>query len=116
MEIYSTITRIQLSGTHAFDGKIAYSLVIPLANFKQTRRMPGTEAIDETALSGLNLHLKLQGDTQHYKLTYDTEAFKASLKENLHNQGKALKSILQGQYVGKKPIKELTTDDFFDFE
>ena len=116
MEIYSTITRIQLSGTHSFDGQIAYKLVIPFANFKQKATLQGLEAIGEETLAGLNLHLKLQGDIQNYTITYDTEALKASLKSNVKKQGAVLKEILQGQYVGKQQTKELMAEDYFDFE
>jgi hypothetical protein len=116
MDIYSNITRIQLSGTHTFDGKLAYNLVIPLANFKQKGMLPEIETVGEESLAGLNLHLKLTGDTKNYKLSYDTEALKASLKANFDKQGQALKAILQGQYTEKKKVKELATDEYFDFD
>jgi hypothetical protein len=116
MDIYSNITQIQLSGTHTFDGQLAYNLVVPLANFKREAMLPAIETVGEESLAGLNLHLKLTGDTKNYKLSYDTEALKASLKANFGKQGKALKAILQGQYTEKKKVKELATDEYFDFD
>lgn len=116
MEVHSNVTRIQLSGTHTFDGRIAYNLVLPFANFKQKEDTSGLDEIGDDALAGLNLYLKLQGDVHNYSITYDAEAFRASLKNNFKEQGKALKGILQGKYVGKKHTKELAPDDYFEFD
>ncbi len=116
MDIDSNITPMQLSGTHTFDGKLAYNLVIPLANFKRKEIFQEIENIGEERLAGLNLHLKLVGDIHDYQVIYDTEALKAGLKVDLGKQGKALKEIFQGQYVDKKKVKELATDEYFDFD
>lgn len=115
MEVHTSLTSIQLSGTHAFDGKIAYNLVVPLknANPKEIRRqMP---EINEDALAGLNLYLKLEGTTQNYALRYGNSLFKLNIKKNFKRQGTILGDILQGN-TSPKRIKELSTDEYFDFE
>jgi hypothetical protein len=115
MEVHTSLTSIQLSGTHAFDGKIAYNLVVPLknANPKEIRRqMP---EINEEALAGLNLYLKLEGTTQNYALRYGNSLFKLNIKENIKRQGTILGNILQGN-ASPKRSKELSTDEYFDFE
>lgn len=116
MEVHSNITHIQIAGTHTFDGKVAYNFLIPLANFKQKQNASALEEAATDALAGLNLHLKLQGHANNYKITYDAEALKTDLQDKLREQGQALKTLLQGKYKGKKVIKELTPDDYFDFD
>jgi len=115
MEVHTSLTSIQLAGTHTFDGKIAYNLVVPLrnANSKEIRRqMP---EINEEALAGLNLYLKLEGTTQNYALRYGNSLFKLNIKENLKRQGTILGDILQGN-TSSKQAKELSTDEYFDFD
>jgi hypothetical protein len=115
MEVHTSLTSIQLSGTHAFDGKIAYNLVVPLknANPKEIRKqMP---EINEDALAGLNLYLKLEGTTQNYALRYGNSLFKLNIKENFKKQGAILGDILQGN-TSPKRTKELATDEYFDFD
>ena len=68
------------------------------------------------ALGGINLFLKLQGDSHNYQLSHDTEALKASLKNTLQEQGRALKALWQGSYQDKARVKELAPDDYFDFD
>lgn len=114
MEVHTSLTSIQLAGTHTFDGKIAYNLVVPLrnANSEEIRRqMP---EINEEALAGLNLYLKLEGTTQNYALRYGNSLFKLNIKENLKRQGTILGDILQGN-AAPKQAKELSTDEYFDF-
>ncbi len=115
MEVHSNVTRIRLSGTHTFDGKIDYNFVIPLTSFRQVgHSCPEEVAAD--ALAGINLFLKLRGDVNNYQITYDTEAFEASLKGKIQEQGQVLKQILQGKYKGKTKVKKLAPDDYFEFE
>ena len=115
MEVHSNVTRIQLSGTHTFDGKVDYSFVVPFTSFQQ----PGVDTLEEVdadALAGINLFLKLSGDVDNYRITYDTEALQDSLKGKLQEQGQALKDLLQGKYNGKVQLKELAPDDYFEFD
>ena len=115
MEVHSNVTRIQLSGTHTFDGKVDYNFVVPFTGFQQQGGgVPEEVAAD--ALAGINLFLKLRGDVDNYKITYDAEALQNSLKGKLQEQGKVLRDLLQGKYQGKTLLKELVPDDYFEFD
>jgi len=116
MEVHSNVTRIQLSGTHTFDGKIAYDLVVPFTNFRKRKQLQASEGISADALAGINLFLKLQGHVNDYTITYDTQALRRSLQEKWQAQGKALQEILQGKYQHKKQLKELSPNEYFEFD
>ncbi|OJW69347.1 MAG: hypothetical protein BGO68_02790 [Candidatus Amoebophilus sp. 36-38] len=115
MEVHTSVTSIQLSGTHTFDGDIQYNLIVPLqhATSKEIRRQ--LPEINEEALAGLNLYLKLEGNIHHYNLSYDNALFKANLKESLKKQRNILGEILQGKGLPKR-TKELSKEEYFDFE
>jgi hypothetical protein len=115
MEIHSSVTSIQLSGTHTFDGEIDYNLVVPIQNATSQEIKLKIPEINEEALAGLNLYLKLAGNVKDYTLRYDHILFKSNLKESLKKQGKYLNEILQGKGSSKRS-KELSTDEYFDFE
>lgn len=114
MEVHTSITSIQLSGTHTFNGKIDYDLVIPLQQADPKEIQQKFTEIDETALGGLNLYLKLEGNVKDYALHHDNTLLKKELKENLKRQGNLLGNLLKGKAV-KKQDKELATDEYFDF-
>jgi hypothetical protein len=115
MEVHTSVTSIQLSGIHTFDGKINYKIIVPLqqGTSKEIRRQ--LPEINEEALAGFNLYLKLEGDIHDYHLSYDHALFKANLKESLKKQGAILEEILQGRGITKR-AKELSKDEYFDFE
>jgi len=114
MEVHTSVTSIQLSGTHTFDGKIDYNLVIPLQQADRKEVKQSFTEIDETALEGLNLYLKLAGNVKDYTLHYDNTLLKKELKENFRKQGDMLGNLLKGKT--KKRDKELAADEYFDFE
>lgn len=114
MEVHTSVTSIQLSGTHTFDGKLDYSIVVPLRNSISKEIQRQIPEIDEQALAGLNLYLKLEGDANKYTLRYDHALFKLNLKENLKKQGNIFEQILRGE-VSRKRSKELSPDEYFDF-
>jgi hypothetical protein len=114
MEVHTSVTSIQLSGTHTFDGKIDYNLIVPLQQADPQEVKQSFVEIDEAALGGLNLYLKLEGNVKDYKLHYDNTLLKKDFKENLRKQGDMLGSLLKGKPT-KKQDKELATDEYFDF-
>lgn len=114
MEVHTSLTSIQLSGTHTFDGKIDYNLVIPIQQADPQEVKKNLTEIDEAALEGLNLYLKLEGNVKNYTLHYDNTLLKNELKENLRKQGDILGDLFKGK--AKKRDKELATDEYFDFE
>ena len=116
MHIYSNIIPLKISGTHTFDGKIAYNFVVPLAHAKESINPLSSEELTNDAFEGMNLHLKLQGYTHDYQITHDVEALKTDLKDKLRQQGGALKALFQGKYGIKKTIQELDLDDYLELD
>ena len=116
MEVHSNLTRIQLSGTHAFNGKVAYSFGVPFTGLQQAEMEGAPQEAGVDTLAGVDLFFKLQGNVNNYKISYDAEASQKSLKRAFKKQGKILNSIAQGNYQEKKQIKELTPDDYFEFD
>jgi hypothetical protein len=114
MEVHTNLMSLEIGGTHTFDGKIDYNLVIPL-QYADTRSIGPLGGIDPAALEGLNLYLKLQGDTSKYTVRFDGELLKASLQKNLQNQLDVLKRLLQSG-AGKKQAKGPASNDYFDFD
>lgn len=113
MGVHSNITYIQVSGTHAFDGKVDYNFVVPFTRLGG-REIP--EEVGEDALGGINLFLKLQGDVDDYKLSYDATELGNSLNKKLGEQGAVIKKLFQGKYQEKAKLQELAPDDYFEFE
>ncbi len=116
MEVHSNLTRIQLSGTHTFDGKVAYNFGIPFTGFLQEEVGGATEAVAADAPTGINLFFKLQGDVGNYKISYDAEASKKSLKRELKKQGTTIGALLKRKYRTRQQLKELAPDDYFEFD
>ena len=116
MEVHSNLTRIQLSGTHTFDGKVAYNFGVPFMGFQQEEVRGTPEVVVADTPAGINLFFKLQGDVNNYKISYDAEASKESLKGALKEQGNTIGALLKGKYKAKKQLKELTPDDYFEFD
>lgn len=114
MEVHTTPTRIQLSGTHTFDGKIDYSFGIPLAGSQQEEGEVISEEVAATASP--YLFFKLQGDIDHYKISHDIVASRKSLTKAIKAQGKVLRALIQGAYQKNKQLQELALDDYFEFD
>ena len=116
MEVYSNLIRIQLSGTHTFDGKVAYQFGVPFMGFQKKGGKVTPKEATANALVGMNLFFKLQGDIDNYKISYDAKASRKSLIKAFEEQGKTLKALVQGEYQGKKYLQELAPDNYFEFD
>ncbi len=116
MEVHSNLTRIQLSGTHTFDGKVAYQFGVPFMGVQKKEGEVALEAIAADALASMNLFFKLEGDINNYKISYDAKASRKSLTKAFKEQGKTLKALVQGVYQGKKYLQELAPDNYFEFD
>lgn len=116
MEVYSNLTRIQLSGTHTFDGKVAYQFGVPLMSFQKKGGKVAPKEIAADALVGMNLFFNLQGDIDNYRVSYDAKASRKSLTKAFKAQGKTLKALVQGEYQGQKYFQELALDNYFEFD
>ncbi|MHA7877799.1 MAG: AsmA family protein [Bacteroidota bacterium] len=115
MEVYADPTRIRLSGTHTFDGKINYRFLVPFLLFQQQQ---GDIALDEAAkAAGLHLSFNLKGDINDYKISHDAEAFRKSLTQAIKVQRKdVLKALVQGASQKNKQLQELALEDYFEFD
>ncbi len=116
MHVHTSITSIQLSGTHTFDGKIDYSLVVPLHQAKNKHISTPPASNDAKQLEGLNLYLKLQGDVKQYTLAYDGKLLQKALKESFKEQGTILGDLLRGKAKQQPEDKAIAIDEYFDFE
>jgi hypothetical protein len=116
MEVYSSLTRIQLSGTHTFDGQVAYLFGVPFTGLRQKESGGILEEVASDASKDVNVFFKLQGDIDNYKISYDAKASQESLKKALKGQGKVLSAIARGAYSEKEPLQELAPDDYFELD
>jgi hypothetical protein len=116
MEVHSNLTRIRLSGTHTFDGKIAYYFGVPFVGLQHKDSQGSAESVDTNTSADINLFFKLQGDNNQYRISYDAEASNASLKGALKEQGKIISTIIQGEYQPKIQPQELAPDEYFEFD
>jgi AsmA-like C-terminal region len=114
MEVHTNPTHIQLSGTHTFDGKIDYSLGIPLAGSQP--KEGGVDPEEVAAIAGPYLFFKLRGDIGCYKIRHDIVASRKSLTKAIKAQGKILRALVHGVYQKNKQPKELASDDYFEFD
>ncbi|MCU0317758.1 MAG: AsmA-like C-terminal region-containing protein [Amoebophilaceae bacterium] len=116
MEVHSNLTRIQLSGTHTFDGEIDYHFGVSFAGLQHKGGEARSEVLNADTSAGINLFFNLRGDINRYKISYDAESSRASLKGALREQGKIIGTIVQGGYQPKIQPPELAPDDYFDFD
>lgn len=112
MHVHTSITSMQVSGTHTFDGKIDYNLVVPLHQKTAATLAPPS---DNKQLEGFNLYLKLQGDVKNYTLTYDGKLLQKALKESLKEQGAILGDLLSGKARQQPEDKAPAIDEYFDW-
>ena len=113
MEIHTNLMSIELSGTHTLDGKINYNIVVPL-EYADTGSFGQLGGINPMAFKGLNVYLKLEGDTSQYTIRFDGDLFRSNLQKNFTSQLDGLKKLFQGQ-KGKEQAKKLSKE-FFDFD
>jgi len=111
MEVHASPTRIQLSGMHTFDGKVAYTFGVPFAGLQEELGAPD----DIDAAAGPHLFFKLAGHTGCYTINHDAAASRKNLAKALKGQGKVLRNLLQGTYRKNKQFQALALDDYFEF-
>ena len=112
MEIRSNVSNILISGTHTFDKDIDYHLSVPLKSFIRISKKKG---FTQSARSGMNLLLKITGNTSDYAISYDTQALKEKFISNFSDEGDEWKKI-----KNKEPLKNQPTpvpeEEYFDFD
>lgn len=116
MQVHTSVTSIELSGTHTFDGKIDYTLVLPLHQAKTNHIAKDITAMAAKNLEGINLYLKLQGDVNNYTLSYDGKLLKEALQKSFKDQGTMLGNLFRGKLQQHLEDKTIAIDDYFDFE
>ena len=116
MQVHTSVTSIELSGTHTFDGSIDYRLVVPLHQITNESIAKYRTSSDDKAFEGLNLYLKLQGDVNNYTLTYDGKLLKKALQESLKEQAATLGNLLRAKKKQELGDKKIAFGDYFKFE
>lgn len=111
MEIRSNVSNILISGTHTFDKKIDYHLSVPLKSFIRISRKRN---YDESARRGMNLLLKITGNTSDYSISYDGKALKDNIAKDFLDEGKEWKN-LKNKDAFDSEVPELE-EDYFEFE
>ena len=113
MLVSSSVSNIQVSGTHTFDQQIEYHLAVPLKNFLRVRKLSSREIEEST--TGTHLLLKIEGTTDDYTIKYDTRALKKKLAEDIKGEGKELKRIFQEKGRDPEKVIKVEEEEYFDF-
>lgn len=116
MEIKSNATTIQLSGTHLFNQKIDYRVVVPLRNKKKIDPDAAFGAIEEDSKGQTRLFLKITGTTAKYQISYDQASVKKKIISDLKKEVQELKDAFKLKGKKKKKELELEKDDYFDWD
>lgn len=115
MEIKSNLTTIQLSGTHTFDQRIDYHVIVPLSARKKINRQEAGDAYVEEKGGKSKLFLKITGTTDNYEISYDGAAVRQKIAGEFKDQVKSLKESFKPKETPKKKAA-LKEDDYFDWE
>lgn len=105
MNISSNALNVQLSGEHNLEGEYTYWLKINLKEILARRFVSKNDNKTEYEAdnnSGLNLYIKISGDSTSYKVNYDKKNATKHLKGNLTSEGLLLKSILKAEFSSLK--------------
>jgi hypothetical protein len=109
MEVVSSATVMQISGTHRFDQQIDYRIVVPLQNNRTVNLEEAAGAIEE--LEGRpKLFLKITGTTSNYSVQYDTDAVKRKIVTDLKREVQELKSLFKKKQQKKEA--QLSKEEF----
>ncbi len=112
MEIKSNVSNILISGTHTFDKDIDYHLSVPLKSFI---RISKKKDFTQSARNGMNLLLKITGNTSDYTISYDSQALKEKFISSFSDEGEEWKKIKKGEPVNEQSTPELE-EEYFDFD
>jgi len=116
MSIQSNVSDILLQGTHTFDQKINYRLLVPLKNYKSNDRDEAFGAIQESG-DYSNLYLKIMGTTDDFEVSWDKKRSLQSVAERIKEEGLTLKKIIKGEKLPDEEKKEveLNEEEYFDW-
>lgn len=103
-EIKSSALDLTFYGTHTFNNEIDYHFEVLMSdvlwNKAKKKKKENLEFgyIEDDGLGKTSLFLHLTGTIDDYKVKYDTKGLKASFKEDLKEEKKSLKTILNKEF------------------
>ncbi len=112
MEIRSNVSNILISGTHTFDKDIYYHLSVPLKSFF---RISKRKDYNQSARQGMNLLLKITGNTSDYTISYDSQALKDKFKKDFLDEGQEWRNIIKKDSVIEDEVPQLE-EEYFEFD
>ena len=112
MEIQSNVSNILLYGTYTFDKDIDYHLRVPLKSFIRISKRKG---YNQSARKGMNLLLKIHGNTSDYTISYDSKALKDNIKSDFLDEGQEWKNLVKKDSTFEKDVPGLE-NEYFDFD
>jgi len=104
MAINSSSYDIQVSGYHTFDNQFSYdvSLLLSQVLSRKARQNKNFESefgnIQEDGVGRGRLYLKIHGSPDQYAIEYDKEGLKEKIREDLKNEKRELKQILNEEF------------------
>jgi len=113
MEVQSNVSNLLISGTHTFDQRIEYHVVVPFKTLKN-RNEDMFGAIEDDG-TGSKLHLIIAGTTQDYSIEYDTKAVGKKIISDLKKEVKELKNAFKKKEQKTEEIT-LNEDDYFEWD
>lgn len=100
MDIHSSAFNIDISGTHDFDNNINYSVKVLLSEIlsgKAKKRNPEF-VVEDDGLGRTSIFLKIVGNIDDYKISFDRKRAYREFREDLKEEKKELKSLLQEEF------------------
>ncbi|MFC2103816.1 AsmA-like C-terminal region-containing protein [Bacteroidota bacterium] len=104
MDIESSALNITASGTHNFNSEYSYHVKLLLSDLlsrkmrKSKQKKNNEENIEEDDEGRLTLYLLMEGDKNKNRVKYDRKAARNKRKEDLNEEQKELKQILNEEF------------------
>ena len=115
MDINSSAFDITVSGYHNFDNRFSYNLNLLLSQVlsRKARRKNDFQTefgnIQEDGVGRTKLFLKITGTPEKYAIQYDKEGVKNQIRDNLRQEKKELKTILNEEFGWFEPDSSIQT-------
>lgn len=113
MNISSNAINFQLTGQHGFDGAFTYWLKLNLREVlakKFLLKKTDISDFENDSKNGLNLFLKIYGNTDSFKVGFDKKNTAEHIKNSLSQEGVLLKSIIKEEFSLSKTDHLLQKD------
>jgi len=119
MVIKSSITTMNVMGTHSFDNQFEYHIKLPLKNYKKKNNLEEEQAIEGNLFTGFYLYLIIKGTPDNFKILYDKSAVKQKIKERWQEEKQEIKELFNKDYqkkqIEKQKPAEVNDDEYFNF-